>query len=116
MDSNRKNPREMSDEEVAKWMLELVERAGAENGCAGAVGACSMEAFKNPTRRDMLRALSERPLNMDELSARVGVEGSALKFHLNLLQNSAFIEIDGDTIDLTPGGVSWVRSDKRGSS
>ena len=115
MDSTRRNPREMSDEEVAKWMQELIERSANENGCAGAVGACSMEAFKNPVRRDILRALAKRPLDIDELSERVGVSGSALKFHLNLLQNSVFIEIDGNMVDLTPGGVSFVRSDKRGS-
>ena len=113
MDSPLRNPREMSDEEVARWMQELIERAGAENGCAGAVGACSMEAFKNPLRRDILRALAERPLSINELSERVSASGSALKFHLNLLQSSVFIEIDGNTVDLTPGGVSWVRSDKR---
>jgi len=106
----------MSDEEVAKWMQELVERSAEENGCAGAVGACSMEAFKNPVRREILRTLADRPLDMYELSAKVGAGGSALKFHLNLLQNSAFIEIDGNMVDLTPGGVSFVRSDKRASS
>jgi DNA-binding transcriptional ArsR family regulator len=110
MDSTRRNPREMSDEEVAKWMRELVAHAAEEKGCAGAVGTCSMEAFRNPFRRDILKALGERALEIEELSERVGLSWSALKFHLNFLQNSSFIELDGDTVDLTPGGVSFVRS------
>lgn len=77
MDSTRGNPREMNDEELAKWMQELVERSADEKGCAGAVGACSLEALRNPVRRDILKALGKRPLGMDELSERVGLSGSA---------------------------------------
>lgn len=111
MDSARRNPREMSDEETAKWMQELIERAADEKGSAG--GACSLEAVRNPVRRDILKTLEERPIKIEEISERVGVGGTALKFHLNFLHNSSFIEIEGDKVDLTPGGVSFVRNDKR---
>jgi len=116
MDSTPRNPREMSDEETAQWMQELIERSADANGCAGAVGACSFEAIKNPVRRNILKALEERPLLIEEISQRLGITGSALSFHLNFLHNSRFIDMDGDVVDLTPGGVSVVRSDRRGSS
>ena len=114
MNYARRNPREMSDEETAKWMQELIERSADEKGSAG--GACSLEAVRNPVRRNILKALEERPLEIEEISERVGVSGSALRFHLNFLQGSCFIEIEGNVVDLTPGGVSFVRSDKRTSS
>lgn len=116
MDSARRDPREMSDEETAKWMQELIKQSAEEKGCAGAVGTCSLEAVRNPIRRNILKALDERPLGIDEISKRVGVGGPALRFHLNFLQDSSFIEIEGNMVDLTPGGVSFVRSDKRTSS
>ncbi|MFC2017769.1 ArsR family transcriptional regulator [Chloroflexota bacterium] len=110
MDSAMRNPRDMTDEEVTKWMQELMERAADEKGCAGAVGACSFEAVKNPVRRGILKNLAEKPLRMDELSEKAGLGRSALQFHLNFLQNSSFVKIEGDMVDLTPGGVSFVRN------
>ena len=114
MDSSRKNPRDMTDEETMKWMQELIVRSADEKGSAG--GACSLEAVKNPVRRKILGVLEEKPLEINEISKRVGVEGSKLNFHLNFLESSCFIEIEGNVVDLTPGGVSFVRSSNRGPS
>jgi len=111
MDSTRRDPREMTDEEVMKWMQELVNKLVEEKGSAG--GACSLEAIKNPARRRILNVLEERALAINEISERVGITGAALKFHLNFLKSSYFIEIEGNRVDLTPGGVSVVRSNKR---
>jgi DNA-binding transcriptional ArsR family regulator len=111
MDSIRRDPREMTDEEVMKWMQELVNKLAEEKGSAG--GACSLEAIKNPVRRNILNALGERVLTINEISEKVGVVGPALRFHLNFLKSSYFIQIEGDRVDLTPGGVSVVRSNKR---
>jgi predicted component of type VI protein secretion system len=111
MDSTRRDPREMTDEETMKWMQELVEKLTEEKGSAG--GACSLEALKNPIRRNILNVLEERPLEINEISDRVGVTGTALKYHLNFLNRSYFIQIEGNRVDLTPGGVSVVRSHKR---
>jgi predicted component of type VI protein secretion system len=111
MGSTRKDPREMTDEETMKWMQELVEKLTEEKGSAG--GACSLEALKNPIRRNILNVLEERPLEINEISDRVGVTGTALKYHLNFLNRSYFIQIEGNRVDLTPGGVSVVRSHKR---
>ena len=111
MDATRQDPREMTDEEVMKWMQELVSNLVAEKGSAG--GACSLEAIKNPVRRNILNALGERALKINEISHRVGVTGPALRFHLNFLERSYFVRIEGNKVDLTPGGVSVVRSNKR---
>ena len=111
MDSTRRDPREMTDEEAMKWMRELVNKLLEEKGAAG--GACSLEAIKNPLRRDILNALDQRALAINEISERLEVTGPALRFHLNFLQSSYFIHIEDDKVDLTPGGVSVVRSYKR---
>ena len=111
MDSARRDPREMTDEEVMKWMQDLVNKLAEEKGSAS--GACSLEAIKNPVRRNILNALGERALTINEISEKVGVAGSALRFHLNFLKSSYFIQIEGNRVNLTPGGVSVVRSNKR---
>lgn len=111
MDSGERDPREMTDEEAMKWMQELVNKLADERGSAG--GACSLEAIRNPIRRKILDALEERPLTINEISEKVGVIGPALRFHLNFLESSYLIKIEGSRVDLTPGGVSVVRSNKR---
>jgi transcription initiation factor IIE alpha subunit len=111
MDATSRDPRQMSDEEVMSWMQELVNKLAEEKGSAG--GACSLEAIKNPIRRTILKALEERALETDEISERLGITGSALRYHLNFLTSSYFIRMEGHKVDLTPGGVSVVRSYKR---
>lgn len=111
MDSAQRDPREMTDEEVTKWMRDLVNKLAEEKGSAG--DACSLEAIKNPVRRKILDALEEKALAINEISEKVGVAGAALRFHLNFLKSSYFIQIEGNRVDLTPGGVSVVRSNKR---
>jgi len=111
MDSTQRDPREMTDKEVMEWMQELVKKLAEEKGSAG--GACSLEAIKNPVRRNILSVLQERALGINEISERVGVTGPTLRYHLNFLMSSYFIQIEGDRVDLTPGGVSFVRSNRR---
>jgi hypothetical protein len=111
MDATSQDPREMTDEEVTNWMQELVNKLVAEKGSAG--GACSLEALRNPVRRNILDALEERALAINEISEKLEVTGPALRFHLNFLESSYFIRVEGNKVDLTPGGVSVVRSHKR---
>jgi len=111
MASTRRDPREMTDEETMRWAQDLVKKLVEEKGSAE--GACSLEALRNPVRRNILKVLEEGPLEIDEISERVGVAGSILRFYLNFLESSYFIEIEGNRVDLTPGGVSFVRSNKR---
>jgi hypothetical protein len=111
MDANSQDPRKLTDEEVTNWMQELINKLAEEKGSAG--GACSLEAIKNPVRRRILNVLEEKALAINEISERVKVTGPALRFHLNFLNSSYFIRIEGDKVDLTPGGVSVIRSNKR---
>ena len=111
MDATSRDPRDMTDEEVMRWMQELVNKLVEEKDSAG--DACSLEAIRNPVRRRILNILEERALAINEISERVEVTGPALRFHLNFLESSYFIEIEGNRVDLTPGGVSVVRSNKR---
>lgn len=105
------DPREMTDQEVMKWMQDLITRLTDEKGSAG--GACNFEAVKPPVRRSILHVLEERALEINEISKIVGVAGMTLKYHLNVLMSGYFIQIEGNRVDLTPGGVSVVRSDNR---
>jgi DNA-binding transcriptional ArsR family regulator len=111
MDTTSQDPRKMTDEEVMNWMQDLVNKLAKEKGTAG--DACSLEAIKNPVRRHILNVLEEKALAINEISEKVKVTGLALRYHLNFLKNSYFIRIEGDKVDLTPGGVSVVRSGKR---
>jgi hypothetical protein len=111
MDSAQRDPREMTAEEAMKWMQELVNKLVEEKGSAG--GACSLEAIKNPVRRNILNVLGEKALAINEISEKIGIAGPTLRFHLNFLKSSYFIQIEGNRVDLTPGGVSVVRSHKR---
>jgi DNA-binding transcriptional ArsR family regulator len=111
MDTTSQDPRKMTDEEVINWMQDLVNKLAKEKGTAG--DACSLEAIKNPVRRHILNVLEEKALAINEISEKVKVTGLALRYHLNFLKNSYFIRIEGDKVDLTPGGVSVVRSGKR---
>jgi DNA-binding transcriptional ArsR family regulator len=111
MDFNRRDPREMTDEETAQWMLELIEKLTEKKGSAG--GACSLSAVTNPIRRNILNVLEEKALEMSEISEKIGITGPKLGYHLNVLATAYFIQIEGNTVDLTPGGVSVVRSNKR---
>jgi len=108
MDMPGRNPRDMTDEETTMWMQELIDELRKEKGSTG--GACSLEALKSRVRREILDALAEKPLARDTLSEKVGVTGDRLTYHLNILRSSYFIRIADDAIDLTPGGVSIVRS------
>jgi len=111
MDATSRDPREMTDEEVMTWIQDLVSKLAKERGTAG--GACSLEAIKNPVRRHILNVLEEKALAINEVSEKVKVTGPSLIYHLNFLKSSYFIRIEGDKVDLTPGGVSVVRSGKR---
>ena len=111
MDPTPRDPRRMTDEEAIEWMQALVKKLVEEKGSAG--GACSLEAVKNPVRRRILNALGGKALVIDEISERIGVTGPTLEYHLKFLQGSYFIQIEGNRVDLTPGGVSFVRSNQR---
>jgi hypothetical protein len=111
MYSAKQDPREMTDEEAIQWMQELVNKLTEERSSAGS--ACSLEALKNPIRRNILNALERRALSVNEISEKLKVTGPALRFHLNFLESSYFIHVEGDKVDLTPGGVSVVRTHKR---
>ena len=111
MYSAKQDPRKITDEETMNWMQELANELTEEKGPTGS--ACSLEALKNPVRRNILNILEKRALAINEISERLKVTGPALKYHLNFLESSYFIHVDGDKVDLTPGGVSVVRTHKR---
>ena len=109
--SEQRDPREMTDEETMKWMQDLITRLSDEKGNAG--NACNFEAIKLPMRRKILHLLEERPLEIEEMSEKIAIDIMKLRYHLNVLLNGYFIQMENNRVDLTPGGVAVVRSDKR---
>lgn len=110
MHSAKQDPREMTDEEVMKWMQELVSNSVEERSSTG--GICSLEALRNPVRRNILNTLKRRASSMNEISEKLKITRPALRLHLNFLESSCFILIEGNRVDLTPGGVSIVKKPK----
>lgn len=114
MTLNSQDPREMSDKETIEWTQELIEKLSRDKGSSG--NACSFEAVKHPVRRNILRSLKERALTIDEVARTAGITGAKLDYHLNVLKTSYFIDVKGDIVDLTPGGVAVVRADNQATN
>lgn len=51
-----------------------------------------MDALGNPVRRDILVALRERPLAVNEIAARFRVSRPAISRHLRLLEEARLVE------------------------
>ena len=94
-----------------KWIQELVNKLTEEKDSAGS--ACSLGTLENPIRRNILTTLEQRALSANEISEKLKVNGPELRFHLNFLESSYFIRLEGNRVDPTPGGVSIVRNQKR---
>lgn len=110
MHSGKKDPREFTDEERLNWAREVKSRQTGWQGCAGAVGFCALYAIQNPVRKKILRVLEEKPLGMGKISELTGVEESPLTLQVAILEYSYLVETEGDKVDLTPSGVTFVRT------
>ena len=110
MNSAKRDPRDMTDEERLNWARELKSKQTGWQGCAGARGFCALYAIKNPFRKKILQALKEKPLARGEISRLTDIEGPLLILQMAILEESHLIETDGDTADLTPSGITFVRT------
>jgi DNA-binding transcriptional ArsR family regulator len=52
----------------------------------------ALDALGNPTRREILNALRERPLAVHELTARFSVSRPAVSRHLRLLEEAGLVQ------------------------
>ena len=52
----------------------------------------ALDALGNPVRRDILVALRERPLSVNEIAARFEVSRPAISRHLRLLEGAELVE------------------------
>jgi Bacterial regulatory protein, arsR family len=110
MHSEKRNARKLTDEERLTWSRELKSRQTGLRGCAGAVGFCTLYAIQNPVRKKILRALEEKPLKVVQISELTGIEDYQLTLQIAILEDSHLIETEGDWVDLTPSGVTFVRT------
>jgi predicted transcriptional regulator len=106
-ESSRKNSREMSDEELQAWRKKV-----AEAGLLGtpAESRRSLNAIQTPIRREIMTPIKDKALKVKEIADKLNLEEDMLKFHLQILENAGFIKIEGDTVDLRPGGVAYTRN------
>ena len=56
----------------------------------------ALDALGNPVRRDILVALRERPLAVNEIAARFNVSRPAISRHLRLLEDAKLVETRAD--------------------
>ena len=97
----------MSNEELEAWRKKAVD--------AGLIGTPaesrrSLNAIQTPTRREIMTLLKDRSLKVKEIADKLNIDEDTLMFHLEVLEKAFFIKIEGDTVDLRPGGVAYTRN------
>jgi hypothetical protein len=110
MYSEKRDPRGMTEEERLNWSRDLKSKQTGWRGCAGAVGFCALCAIQNPVRKKILKVLEEEPLEKRKISELTGIQGPPLTLQITILEYSHLIETEGDSVDLTPSGVTFVRT------
>ena len=110
MQVEKRDPRDLTEEERRNWARDVKSRQTGWQGCAGAVGFCALYAIQNPVRKKILKVLGERPLEMGQISELTGVEDLPLLLQITILENSYLVETEENRVDLTPSGVTFVRT------
>ncbi|WXG41715.1 MAG: winged helix-turn-helix domain-containing protein [Candidatus Freyarchaeum deiterrae] len=103
----KKNCREMSNEELEAWRKKVAD--------AGLVGnpteaRRSLHVMQSPVRREIMTLLKDKALTIEEIAGELKLEEKTLRFHLQVLERSFFIKIEGNEVDLTPPGVAYTRN------
>jgi len=99
--------RSMSKEQCEAWMREL-EESGAIRDITED-HRLRLAALQNPARRRILEALRDRPMGLEELSQRLNIPSTQLRFHIEMLRSALYVELEGNVVDLTPRGVHYIR-------
>ena len=103
----KKNYREMSEEELDAWKEKLDEHGWGEEPTEAHRRA--LHALQNPIRREILELLREKALTLGEVVNHLNMDEKTLRFHLQFLKDTFFIKLEGNVIDLTPLGVAYTR-------
>ena len=59
----------------------------------------TLAALADPTRRQVVELLRERPRRAGELAAAVAMSGPAMSRHLRILRASGLVEVEGEQAD-----------------
>jgi DNA-binding transcriptional ArsR family regulator len=102
-----KNYREMSDEELVAWNKKSSERGVKEDPTEAHRRA--LLAMQNPTRREILALLRNSALTTEEIAKHFNLDEKVLGFHLQFLESTFFVTVEGNMVDLTPLGVAYTR-------
>lgn len=99
--------RRMSDEEIDAWREKEVNKELLGNQTEE--HRRELHTMQNPTRPEIMTLLKDRPLKIKDISKKMSMDEKTIKFHLQLLQDSFYITVQGSDVDLTPLGVAYTR-------
>jgi predicted transcriptional regulator len=102
-----KNYREMSDQELEALSKKPNERGLKEDPTEAHRRA--LLAMQNPTRREILAMLKNSALTTEEIAKHFNLDEKVLDFHLQFLESTSFVTVEGNLVDLTPLGVAYTR-------
>ncbi len=106
----KKNYREMSNEELEAWQKKIVGKGLTDPGEAH---RRALHAVQHPVRREILVMLKEKAYTLGEMASRLNVEEGTLRYHLQFLTGSFYVSVQGMSVDLTPLGVAYTRNAMR---
>jgi len=107
IDMEKKNCREMSNEELQEWRAKLGEKGDAN---PGEEHRRAMYAMQNPIRREILAMLKNSSLSVSAIVCHLKCDENAVRYHLQFLLGVFYITLQGDVVDLTPRGVAYLRN------
>ena len=97
----------MSEEELKDWKQNLDESKLVGNPTEAHRRA--LRALQNPVRREIVAMLKDSALTIETIVNRLNLDEKTLGFHLQFLKDIFFINVEGNTVDLTPIGVAYIR-------
>lgn len=103
----KKNYREMSDQELETWKQKLDESGLVKDPTEAHRRA--LRAMQHPIRREILTMLKEKALTIEEIANHLNIDEKTLDFHLQFLKDIFFITVKENIVDLTPLGVAYTR-------
>lgn len=103
-----KDCREMSDEEIEDWRMNVLEKNIEGNSTEWHRRA--LLAMQNPTRKEILMLLKDKALSIQEISESLKLDEKIVQFHLQYLKLTYYITIEGNMVDLTPFGVVYLKN------
>ncbi len=105
---HEKDCREMNDEEIKDWRVNVLEKNIEGNSTEWHRRA--LLTMQNPVRREILMLLKDKALSIKEITDNLRLDEKIMQFHLEYLKLTYFITIEENMVDLTPFGVVYLKN------